>query len=126
MMKYIPTDGELKILQLIWKHGPLSVRQVHDLIDSDTGYTSTLKMMQIMNEKGMLGRKTSGRSHIYHSKIDQKKTTQNRLDAFIEATFGGSASSLVMQLLGSNVTDEEELEKIREIIDEFEKNKTTK
>jgi len=119
-----PTDGELKILQLIWKHGPLTVREVHDLMESETGYTSTLKMMQIMNEKGMLGRKASGRSHIYHSKIDQKKTTQNRLDSFLEATFGGSASRLVMQLLGSNATNDEELEKIRDIIDEFEKNKT--
>src|SRR5665811_56672 len=122
-MKHEPTDGELEILQLIWKHGPLTVRQVHEHLNPEkqTGYTSTLKMMQIMNEKGVLGRKASGRSHIYHSKIDQKKTTQNRLDSFLEATFGGSASRLVIQLLGSNSTNDEELQKIRDIIDEYEK-----
>ncbi len=124
-MKPEPTDGELEILQLIWKHGPMTVRQIHDHLSSEkqTGYTTTLKMMQIMTEKGFLGRKVYGRGHIYHAKLSEKKTTQNRLDAFIDATFGGSASQLVMQLLGSKTTSEEELSKIREILDDYENQK---
>ncbi len=124
-MKQEPTDGELEILQLIWKHGPLTVRQIHDHLSTakQTGYTTTLKMMQIMTDKGLLGRKIKGRGHLYHALISEKKTTQNRLDSFLDATFGGSASRLVMQLLGSKNTSEEELSKIREILDDYEQQK---
>ncbi|SRR5690606_23682149 len=124
-MKHEPTDGELEILQLLWKHGPMTVRQVHDLLSEEkkTGYTTTLKMMQIMTDKKMLGREVQGRGHIYHSRVNEKKTTQTRLDSFIEATFGGSASRLVMQLLGSKNTSEEELQKIRDVIDQYENRK---
>ena len=127
-MKQKPTDGELEILQLIWKRGPMTVRQIHDLLSKEkkTGYTTTLKMMQIMTEKGFLGRKEQGRGHIYHSEVSEKKTTQNRLDSFIDATFGGSASRLVMQLLGSENTSEEELKKIREVLDQYENQKNKK
>ena len=127
-MKPQPTDGELEILQLIWKHGPMTVRQIHELLSEEkkTGYTTTLKMMQIMTEKGFLGRKEQGRGHIYHSEVSEKKTTQSRLDSFLEATFGGSASRLVMQLLGSKNTSEEDLRKIREVIDQYENQKNKK
>lgn len=127
-MKQKPTDGELEILQLIWKRGPMTVRQIHDLLSKEkkTGYTTTLKMMQIMTEKGFLGRKEQGRGHIYHAEVSEKKTTQNRLDSFINATFGGSASRLVMQLLGSEYTNEEELKKIREVLDQYENQKNKK
>ncbi len=125
-MKQEPTDGELEILQLIWKHGPMTVRQIHDHLsrEKQTGYTTTLKMMQIMADKGFLGRKIKGRGHLYHALVSEKRTTQNRLDAFLDATFGGSASRLVMQLLGSKNTSEEELARIREILDEYEEQKT--
>src|SRR5690606_6783550 len=125
-MKQEPTDGELEILQLIWKHGPMTVRQIHDHLsrEKQTGYTTTLKMMQIMADKGSLGRKIKGRGHLYHALVSEKRTTQNRLDAFLDATFGGSASRLVMQLLGSKNTSEEELARIREILDEYEEHKT--
>ncbi|WP_236974237.1 BlaI/MecI/CopY family transcriptional regulator [Membranihabitans maritimus] len=124
-MKNQPTEGELAILQLLWDRGPLTVREVHDIISADkkTTYTTTLKMMQIMNEKKLLGRNSRGRSHVYHANVDQKKTTQGLLNRFMDLTFGGSASKLVMQLLGSSKTDEEELEKIRELLDDYEKNK---
>lgn len=127
-MKQEPTDGELEILQLLWKHGPMTVRQIHDLLSEEkqTGYTTTLKMMQIMTDKEMLGREVQGRGHIYHSLVNEKKTTQTRLDSFIEATFGGSASRMVMQLLGSKNTSEEELQKIREVIDQYENSKNQK
>src|SRR5699024_12749598 len=102
--------------------------QIQDLLSKEkkTAYTSTLKMMQIMTEKGFLGRKEQGRGHIYHSEVSEKKTTQNRLDSFIDATFGGSASRLVMQLLGSENTSEEELKKIREVLDQYENQKNKK
>lgn len=127
-MKPEPTDGELEILQLLWKHGPMTVRQIHDLPgeEKQTGYTTTLKMMQIMTDKGLLGREAQGRSHIYHSMVSERKTTQTRLDSFLEATFGGSASRMVMQLLGSKNTSEEELQKIREVIDQYENDKSKK
>ena len=127
-MKPEPTDGELEILQLLWKHGPMTVRQIHDLLGAEkqTGYTTTLKMMQIMTDKRLLGREAQGRGHIYHSIVNEKKTTQTRLDSFIEATFGGSASRLVMQLLGSKNTSDEELKKIRKVIDQYENNKIKK
>ena len=121
-----PTDGELKILRLIWNHGPLTVREAHDRMDSDTGYTTTLKMMQIMTDKGLLGRKAKGRGHIYHSLVDQKKTTQSLLDKFVEMTYGGSTSHMMMQLLGSRKTSQEELNKIKDIIDDFENNEMQK
>lgn len=127
-MKPEPTDGELEILQLIWKHGPMTVRQIHDYLGEErqTGYTTTLKMMQIMTDKGLLSREAQGRSHLYHSDVSEKKTTQSRLDSFLEATFGGSASRMVMQLLGSKNTSEEELARIREVIDQYETNKNQK
>ena len=128
-MKPEPTDGELEILQLIWKHGPMTVRQIHDYLGEErqTGYTTTLKMMQIMTDKGLLSREAQGRSHLYHSDVvSEKKTTQSRLDSFLEATFGGSASRMVMQLLGSKNTSEEELARIREVIDQYETNKSQK
>lgn len=124
-MKNQPTEGELAILQLLWERGPLTVREVHDIIseDKNTGYTTTLKMMQIMNEKKLLGRTSQGRGHVYHANVDQIKTTQGLLNKFMDLTFGGSASKLMMQLLGSAKTDDEELEKIRELLDDYEKNK---
>ena len=127
-MKQEPTDGELEILQLLWKHGPMTVRQIHEQLspEKQTGYTTTLKMMQIMTEKELLGRVEQGRGHLYHARVSEKKTTQNRLDSFLDATFGGSASRLVMQLLGSKSTSEEELTRIREILDEYENQKTSK
>ncbi|HRF38489.1 MAG TPA: BlaI/MecI/CopY family transcriptional regulator, partial [Saprospiraceae bacterium] len=97
-----PTDAELAILQVLWQSGPSSVRQVHEYLsdDRDTGYTTTLKLMQIMSEKGLVRRNTDARSHIYEAAIAETDVQQQLLRRFVDTAFRGSAMSLVMQALG--------------------------
>jgi len=118
-----PTESELEILQVLWEYGPQSVRFVHENISKskDTGYTTTLKIMQLMLDKDLLARDTSSRSHIYSAKISQDKTQNQLLNSFINKTFRGSASKLVMQALGSHQPSSEELQKIKNLIDQIEK-----
>lgn len=118
----IPTDSELEILQVIWNKGPCTVRDVHTVLSASktSGYTTTLKLMQIMADKGILERNTSQRTHIYKSVIRKSETQKSMLSSFIESAFGGSASSLVLQALGSQQTNKEELEEIKALIDKIE------
>ena len=118
-----PTESELEILQVLWEYGPQSVRFVYENISKskDTGYTTTLKIMQLMLDKDLLARDTSSRSHIYSAKISQDKTQNQLLNRFINKTFRGSASKLVMQALGSHQPSSEELQKIKNLIDQIEK-----
>lgn len=118
-----PTDSELEILAYLWPHGPSTVRQVHDFLakTKDTGYTTTLKLMQIMQEKGLLSRTEEGRSHIYTAQVSEEKTQQSLLGRFVETAFRGSAAQLVMQALGNHETSAEELDEIRQLLDEIEK-----
>ena len=118
-----PTDSELNILQILWSKGPSSVRAVNEILNEnkDVGYTTTLKLMQIMTDKGLVTRDTSTRSHIYSSNVAEEDTKSKLLDGFLEATFQGSASKLVMQALGNHKTSPEELEKIKTLIKEIEK-----
>lgn len=120
-----PTDSELEILQLLWQHGPLSVRTINDMLnesagDNSIGYTTTLKIMQIMYEKGILKRNTDQRSHIYEAALKEHETQQNLLNEFLDATYRGSASKLVMQALGNNKASEEELQMIKNFIKDLE------
>jgi len=118
-----PTDSELNILQILWIKGPCSVRAVNDILnqEKEVGYTTTLKLMQIMTDKGLVVRDTSTRSHIYSANVSEEDTKGKLLDGFLEATFQGSASKLVMQALGNHKTSPEELEKIKSLIKEIEK-----
>ena len=118
-----PTNAELEILQVIWLHGPVSVRFVNDELNREkqVGYTTTLKLMQIMTEKGLLKRSEKGRKHIYNVVIKEKEAKSLLLDKFVKTAFGGSAMDLVMQALGNHQTTPDELEELKALIDKIEK-----
>ena len=124
-MKIKPTDSELEVLALIWQQGPLTVRQVHDQIKTirDIGYTTTLKIMQIMFNKDMLERSKQGKTHLYKAVESQQKTRDGLVSKIVNTAFHGSAKDLIMQALGSAKTSKAELEEIREYLDKLEKEK---
>ena len=121
-MKIKPTEGELEILQVLWQAGPSSVREVNEKLNAHkkVGYTTTLKLMQIMNEKGLTDRDTTSRTHIYRAAIKESATKNGLLSKFIEATFQGSAAQLILEALGNNDTTSEELEEIKALIEKIE------
>jgi predicted transcriptional regulator len=119
-----PTRSELEILQVLWRKGPSTVRTVNDELNREkreVNYTSTLKLMQIMVEKGILKRDESSMKHVYEPVMEEKKIKGHLLDRFLESMFDGSASSLVLQLLGNKKTSKKELEEIRELLEKFKK-----
>jgi BlaI family transcriptional regulator, penicillinase repressor len=120
-----PTDSELEILHYLWKQGAGTVRQVHEYLAAtkEAGYTTTLKLMQIMHEKGLLTRTEEGRSHLYTAAVNEQATQQTLLDRFVETTFRGSAARLVMQALGNHKASPEELEEIRALLNNLENNR---
>jgi predicted transcriptional regulator len=115
----MPTDAELAILRVLWAHGPCTVRQVQDRLDRDEpiGYTTVLKLLQIMLEKGLVTRDESNRAHIYAADVSEPSTQQRLIDDLMERAFGGSAQRLVMQALGSDRVSADELEAIRALLD---------
>lgn len=118
--KYIkPTESELEILQVLWKKGLATVREVHEELSKtkDAGYTTTLKLMQIMNEKGLVKRDDSMRTHVYQSAVNKEITQKNLLGKMIDSLFGGNSTQLVIQALGEHKVSVEELEKIQQILD---------
>lgn len=117
-----PTVAELEILQILWEKNQATVKDVNEEINKkkETGYTTTLKTMQIMFEKGLVERKKDGRSHIYSAAIKKEETQLVLLDKILETAFGGSASKLVMQALGNKKTTREELQEIKELINKLE------
>ncbi len=120
-----PTQSELKILQILWDRGPCSVRDVHEKIseDKEAGYTTTLKLMQIMAEKGHADRDTSSRTHIYSAVVSETEAKKDLLSSFISSTFKGSAKSLVLQALGNGETSQEDLDEIKKLISSIENSK---
>ncbi len=120
-----PTPAELEILQILWRQGESKVQAVNDKLceQKPVGYTTTLKIMQIMTEKGLLGRKKDGKSHIYYPLIQQGDTQTSLLDKFIASAFGGSKSKLVLQLLGSKDISKKEMQSIKQFLEEQEKQK---
>ena len=117
-----PTEAELEILQILWDSGPTTVRFVNDKLNlkKEVGYTTTLKIMQIMAEKNLLARDEENKSHIYSAVYKKDETQKVLLDKFLESTFGGSASKLVLQALGNRKTSKKEIEEIRKFLDEIE------
>jgi BlaI family penicillinase repressor len=117
-----PTDSELEILQVLWQHGPATVRTVNEQLSQhrEVGYTTTLKIMQLMLEKGLVQRDDEGRSHIYRAAVREQDTQGLLLDKFVAATFGGSALKLVMQALGNRKTSPDELAQIRRLLNDIE------
>ena len=117
-----PTAAELDVLNVIWADGPSTVRAVNDKLsmDKDVGYTTTLKIMQIMAEKGLLTRDESQRSHLYAAAAPKEQVQKQLLDRLLDQAFGGSALKLVMQALGGHKASPEEIARIREQLDRME------
>lgn len=118
-----PTESELEILQVLWDRGTASVREVHEelLKTKDAGYTTTLKLMQIMHEKGLVKRDDSIKTHIYQATVSKEKTQKHLVGKMIDTLFGGSTTQLVMQALGNHKASPDELEKIQKMIDDLKK-----
>ncbi len=119
---YTPTESELQILQVLWDKGAASVRQVNEILSQqkEVGYTTTLKLMQIMTDKGLVTRDTSSRTHIYSAAIEQEATQGKLLKSFLKNAFQGSAKALVMQALGNHDASKAELQEIKELIEKLE------
>lgn len=117
-----PTDAELKVLHLLWERGPSTVRAVNDALNAhrDVGYTTTLKIMQIMHEKGLLTREEDGRTHIYAPVVAQEETQATLLQQFVDTAFRGSAMQLVLQALGNHEASAAELDQIKALIAQLE------
>ena len=122
--KIDPTKSELEILQVLWQYGPSTVRFVKDILNEQkraVQYTSTLKLMQIMAEKKMLKRDETNMKHIYIAAMEEEKTKSFLLDRFVDSMFNGSASSLMMQLLGNKKTSAKELQQIKDMLNKLDK-----
>jgi len=120
-----PTESELEILQILWQRGPCTVREVHDTLirSKDSVYTTTLKLMQIMADKGLVTRNEDSRTHIYTAAVSEEEIQKTLLDKFIDTTFRGSAMKLVMQALGNHKTSPEELDEIHRLLERMSKNR---
>jgi len=125
------TKGEMEILEVLWKLGPSTVRQVHDKLNEQTqgkekSYTTTLKFMQNMLEKKLVSRKIIDNKHLYQATISEKESLNEKISKIVENTFQGSPGNLVLQILGNHKTSTEELQKIREYLDELDNQKNNK
>jgi predicted transcriptional regulator len=114
-----PTDAELGILRVLWERGPSTVRQVHEVLSRDrpTAYTTALKMLQIMTDKGLVRRDETDRSHVYHARLTEDQTQRQLVRDLLDRAFGGSSSKLVMQALATKRASAEELGEIRRLLD---------
>jgi BlaI family penicillinase repressor len=114
-----PTDAELAILRILWAQGSCTVRQVHDALSRErpAAYTTALKMLQIMTEKGLVRRDESERTHIYQSRLTEEQTQRQLVRDLLDRAFGGSASKLVLQALSARRASQEELSEIRKLLE---------
>jgi BlaI family penicillinase repressor len=122
----VPTKTELDVLQVLWQFGPSTVRFVHDKLNEQKNivqYTSTLKLMQVMKEKGMLERDETNMKHIYSAAVAEDKVKGKLLGRFVDSMYNGSASSLMLALLDNDKTSKEELQKIKELLNKMDKAK---
>ena len=124
--KYIkPTESELEILQILWQNGTATVRDVHEELakTKDAGYTTTLKLMQIMHDKGLVKRDESMRTHVYQPAVNKERTQKHLLEKMIDSLFGGSSTQLVLQALGSGEqkVSADELAQIQTLLDNLKK-----
>ncbi|GAA4331171.1 BlaI/MecI/CopY family transcriptional regulator [Flaviaesturariibacter amylovorans] len=113
-----PTESELEILQILWGKGLATVREVHEELakTKEVGYTTTLKLMQIMHEKGLVKRDESMRTHVYQPAVNKERTQKHLLNKMIDSLFGGSSTQLVLQALGEHNASPEELEQIQKLL----------
>ncbi len=120
-----PTESELEILNILWERGACTVREIHEVLEKtkEAGYTTTLKLMQIMNEKNLVNRDASSKTHIYQANISQEDTQGQMVKKMIDTVFNGSAMDLVMQALGNHKASKDELELIKQYLEQAEKKK---
>lgn len=118
-----PTDAQLAILSILWRLGPSTVREVHEALPPEQrrGYTTTLKLMQIMAEQGLVARDESQRSHVYTAAVGEEETRTELVDDLLDKAFGGSAAALAMRALSDRPATPEELAAIREMLDSLER-----
>lgn len=118
-----PTESEMEILQVLWDKGQSSVREVFEALDKkDVGYTTILKLMQIMHDKGMVTRDTSSKTHLYVAKLVKEEIQEKMLDKMIDSVYNGSTARLVMQALGNERASKEELDEIKAFLKKLEQN----
>jgi predicted transcriptional regulator len=122
----LPTDAELDILNILWRLGPATVREVHEALGKDSGYTTTLKQMQLMTEKGLVTRSERFRSHVYEAAEPKEQTQKQIAGDLLKRAFDGSARSLLLGALSAQRATDTELEQIRRMLDQFEKKKGTR
>jgi predicted transcriptional regulator len=116
----LPTDAELAILRVLWSDGPATVREVKGRLDTDQGYTTVLKHLQLMLEKGLVHRDESGRAHVYATAIEEADTQRRLVRDLLDRAFGGSARQLVMRALSTEDVSREELDQIRTLLDQID------
>lgn len=121
--KVKPTESELEILNILWEKGSSTVRDVHEVLakTKEAGYTTTLKLMQIMHDKKLLKRDASSKTHVFEAAVSQQQTQGQMVRKMIDTMFNGSASKLVMQALGNHKASEQELDEIRRYLEEMDK-----
>lgn len=119
----LPTAAEIDILAVLWRLGPATVREVHEALDKDCGYNTTLTQMRLMTDKGLLVRSERFRSHVYESAVPQEQMQKRIAADLMKRVFGGSAKSLIMGALGAQRTTRGELDDIRNMIDAFDRKK---
>jgi predicted transcriptional regulator len=115
-----PTKAELEILQVLWRRGPSTVRDVQEALGRETGYTTVLKLLQIMDEKGLVRRDETRRAHVYSARVQQGQTRDKLVRDLLDRAFAGSAMDLVMHALAAKKTSPEEIARIRKLLDEIE------
>jgi BlaI family transcriptional regulator, penicillinase repressor len=124
-MELKPTESELEILQVIWKKGQCTVRDVHEELtkSKDAGYTTTLKLMQIMHDKGLVERDTSSKTHLYKALITREQAQNTALDKILDTVFKGSTADLVIQALGQHRASKDEIDAIKNYLQQFDPKK---
>jgi BlaI family penicillinase repressor len=124
-MELKPTESELEILQVIWKKGQCTVRDVHEELtkSKDAGYTTTLKLMQIMHDKGLVERDTTSKTHLYKAIISREQAQNTALDKILDTVFKGSTADLVIQALGQHRASKDEIDAIKNYLQQFEPKK---
>jgi predicted transcriptional regulator len=117
-MSLLPTDAELGILQILWESGPQTVRDVHNALKgrSDVGYTTVLKFLQIMTEKGLVRRDTSERAHVYEAAVEENDVQRSMVTELLDRAFGGSATKLVLSALSAKRSSPDELAQIQRLL----------
>ncbi len=120
-----PTESELEILQVLWAKQPATVREVHEELTKtkEAGYTTTLKLMQIMHDKGLVTRDSSAKTHVYTSAVSRKQAQRSALDKILSTMFKGSTADLVIQALGNHTASKDEIEEIKQYLDQFDQHK---